>query len=289
MKPFATLIAAALSCVSLFGSAAAAQTQSLPMPSNILYAKDTPVVAMAEWEVVQKGAAEQTGARVLIAAGEAELAKAPKDAVRYTSQTFTTPTGTARVLKFTKAGGGVLHQITTETILVMVKGTAEVGVQGVSTKIEAGDVVNLPSGILRGVKGKAEDATVLLYTVGHSAPSKSVVVRGKDTKAAVIAGGEKAGVGGASVAVQRYNFEGNSVRVAHLSGRGTTAPAVPKEDVLIYLISGRMEITVGDETKVVSAGDVLREEAHKSTHWNVLEDSSFVATNAPMPRASAAP
>ena len=63
------------------------------------------------------------------------------------------------------------------------------------------------------------------------------------------------------------------------------APATPAVDVLVYLVSGRMQITIGDEVKTVSAGDALREEAGKPASWDVLEDSVFVATNAPLRRA----
>ncbi|MDX2144549.1 MAG: hypothetical protein SFV19_14435 [Rhodospirillaceae bacterium] len=253
-------------------------------PSNILFAKDVPVVPMAEWEVEQQGRAEQTGARILIAAGEAELARAPANAARYTSQTFAFPTGKVRVLTFTKAGGGVLHQITSETQLYVVKGSATVGVMGVDTDIATGDVVSYPSGVLRGKTGAAEDTTVLAFTVGNTMKApKAAVVRAKDTPQAVIAEGEKSGKEGAKVSVQRYTYDGNSIRVARLTGPGKTSAATPATDVIVYLISGRMQITVGDEVKVVSAGDVLREEAKLPTHWDVLENSSFVATNAPAP------
>ena len=66
--------------------------------AEVQFAKDTPTVQMAEWEIVQKGAAEQTGARVMIAAGPAELARAPSSAARYDSQTFRFPSGEIRVL-----------------------------------------------------------------------------------------------------------------------------------------------------------------------------------------------
>ncbi|MBL8628611.1 MAG: hypothetical protein JNM81_03210 [Rhodospirillaceae bacterium] len=287
-----SLIVAGLAALWSFAAQAQAPAQpippSLPMPTNILFAKDVPVVPMAEWEVVQKGAAEQTGARILIAAGDAELTKAPKDAARYSSQTFKFPTGTARVLTFSKATGGVLHQITTETLLYVVKGSATVGVLGKQTEIRAGDVVNMPSGVLRNAKKKGEDTIVIAYTVGSTvAQPKAQLVAGKGVKPSVIANGEKAGTGGAQTSVKRYVFDGNSVRVASLTGRGQTNTAVPRDDVIIYLISGRMMITVGDETKEVKAGDMLREEAAKPTHWDVLEDSVFVATNAAGPRLPA--
>jgi quercetin dioxygenase-like cupin family protein len=259
---------------AFFASAAAAQ------PSNIIFSKDAPVVAMAEWEIVQKGAAEQTGERILIAAGPAEIARAPAAAVKYDSQTFKFPTGTIRVLTFTKKNGGVLHQITSETQIYVLKGSAVVGVRGVPSEIRAGDVVNLPSGVLRSRKGKAEDTTVVLFTTASKADAVAGVVRGKDTPITPLAEGPKSGTEAAKVAVQRYVFDGNSIRVARLTGRGKTSPATPATDVLIYLTQGRMQITVGDEVKDVSAGDALREEAGKVTYWDVYEDSMFLATNA---------
>jgi quercetin dioxygenase-like cupin family protein len=284
MERRSVLAAGAVALVPLPVLAQGAPVAPAAKPSNILFAKDVPIVPMAEWEIQQQGRAEQTGARILIAAGEAELAKAPDNAVRYTSQTFAFPTGSVRVLTFTKAGGGVLHQITSETQLYVVKGSATVGVMGVDTEVGAGDVVNYPSGVMRGKKGAAEDSTVLAFTVGNSLKApKAAVVRAKDTPETVIAEGEKSGPQGAKVSVQRYTFDGNSIRVARLTGPGKTSVATPATDVLVYLVAGRMQITVGDEVKTVTAGDVLREEAKLPTHWDVAENSMFVATNAPAP------
>ena len=55
---------------------------------------------------------------------------------------------------------------------------------------------------------------------------------------------------------------------------------VPGVDALIYVLSGPMQITIGDEVKTVSAGDALREPAGLSTHWDVpRKGGSFIATN----------
>ena len=153
------------------------------------------------------------------------------------------------------------------------------------TEIFAGDVVNLPSGVLRSRPGKAEDTTVLLYTVRGTAPQpRAALVRGRDVAATALTG-EKGGRDGTKVSVKRYAFDGNSIRVARLAGKGRTGSVTPQVDVLIYMLSGRMRITIGDEVKEVSAGDVLREQAGLPTHWDVLEPSSFVATNAPFVNA----
>jgi quercetin dioxygenase-like cupin family protein len=270
----------ALSALSLMATTAAAQTQ--PAPSNIVYGKDVELVPMAEWEIVQRGAAEQTGARILIAAGAAEMARAPADAIKYDSKTFRFPSGTLRVLSFTKKNGGVLHQITTETQLYVLKGSVTVDVRGVNTEIRAGDVVNLPSGVLRSKKNKAEDTTILAMTVGNTMlGAKAVVVRGKDTPNTPIPAGPKTDVVMTKVAVQRYTFDGNSVRVARQKGPGKTSSVKPGTDVLLYIAAGQMQITVGDETKEVGAGDALREEAGKPTFWDVRQNTMFIATNAP--------
>jgi quercetin dioxygenase-like cupin family protein len=262
------------------------------LDTNVWFAKDVPVVPMAEWTVVQQGAAEQTGARVLIAAGPAELGRAPPEASRYDSQTFRFPSGDIRVLTFRKASGGVLHQVTSEKSLYVVKGSAVVDVAGVATEIFAGDVVSLPAGVLRSRAGKAEDTTVVLFTVRDGVPNpKPAVLRARDAKPMVIKGGEKAGLGNTTVTVRRHAFDGNSIRFATLSGQGSTAPVVPQVDALIYVLSGPMQITIGDEVKTVSAGDALREPAGLSTHWDVPRKGSFIATNGVplVPPAPAAP
>lgn len=264
--------------------ASSVSAQSLYAASNFIPGESLKEVAMAEWEVEQTGAAEQTGARILIAAGEDELKAAPAKSSRYSSKRYNFPSGNIRVLTFTKAQGGVLHQITTETTLVVVKGSAEVGVAGVQTKLGVGDVVNYPSGVLRSQKGAAEDTTVLLYTVGSTEQvPKAKVVRAKETKEAGPT--KKPDPGFFSGYVQRFVLDGNSVRHVRNEGPGRSPNAVPRQDVLIYVTSGRGKLTVGDETKEVSAGDAIREEGAKSTHWEVDKFVTFFATDAP----SAAP
>ena len=248
--------------------------------SHIRLAADTPVISMAEWEVLQAGAAEQTGARILIAAGPEELVRAPANASRYESQAFKFDNGELRVLSFHKASGGVLHQITTETQLYVIKGSATVAVAAQTVQIQTGDVVNLPSGVVRSIAKAAEDTTLLLQTVGSSLPgAKAALVRGADTPAPPLTAGPKVGVENVKVSVQRFSFDGNTVRVAHLVGPGKSGAVTPSADALIYLLSGRMEITIGDEVKIVKAGDAVCEAAGLPTHWNVLEESTFVATN----------
>ncbi len=262
--------------------------QAPRLDTNVLLAKDVPVVPMAEWLVEQKGVGEQMGARVLIAAGAAELGRAPPEAARYDSRTFRFPTGDIRVLTFRKASGGVLHQVTSEKALYVVKGSAIVDVGGVATEIAAGDVVSLPSGVLRSRLGRAEDTTIVAFTMRDSAADpRAVVLRGRDAKSTTIAAGnDKAGVGGTRVSLRRHPFNGNSIRVVRLDGAGRTAPVTPPVDALIYMLDGPVQITIGDEVKTVTAGDAVREEAGKPTWWDVPKRGAFIATNGPPLNAS---
>jgi len=276
---------------NFFVAAAAAVSLWFVSPANaaslageIRSGRSVPVVPMAEWEIVQTGQGEQTGSRVLIAAGDEELKRAPANATRYDSQVFTFPSGEIRVLKFRKATGGVLHQITSETQIYISQGSASVDVAGVRTELAAGDVVNLPSGVLRSLPNRAEDTTVIAYTIKSTVKeAKASVVRGKDNPPAVIEAGEKAGEDGAKVAVQRYVYDGNSIRIARLAGPGKNAPATPRADALIYLLTGRMNLHLGDEVFEVRAGDALREPAGIPVYWDILEPSSFIATNGVAP------
>ena len=50
---------------------------------------------------------------------------------------------------------------------------------------------------------------------------------------------------------------------------------------ILYLLSGKMRLTLGDKTQLVQPGDAVREPAGVPSSWEVLEDSTFVSTSAP--------
>jgi quercetin dioxygenase-like cupin family protein len=201
----------------------------------------------------------------------------------YKSKTFTLPTGSIRIVEFKKSGAA--YKLTSETEMYVLKGSAEVTVGGVETALMAGDVVNLPSGVLHPLPGQPEDTTVVLYTVPNSSKTPAPgVVRAKDAKEITVPPTpEKDGVVGAGLTVRSYVFDGNSIRVATLRKPGRTPLNAHGTDSIMYLLSGKMKLTIGDEVTLVHAGDALREPAGVPTSWEVLEDSSFVSTSAPHP------
>ena len=264
-----------------------------------LFIPGTSAVAlpMAEWDVVQQAAGEQTGRRVLILEGlEAVKSRAPAGASSYTARAYKFPQGAVRVLTFNKDAGPVIHQITFETELVMLQGSAEVTVRGEQVLLEAGDAVFLPSGVLRNMQPK-EDTVVLQYFVASTAEKPAAAfVRGKDLKESTIvqhqAGDRwvtartpeeiaKAPASAATYTVQRYPFDGNSIRRAKLHKGGRTGPGTYSVDVLIYISKGRMIRHEGDQVFEVVAGDVVREAKDQTGYWEILEDSEFFATDAP--------
>lgn len=296
----AALLSFALGAGQVF--AQATPLEPAPPPARIdadsifIPAKSVQAVPMAEWDVVQKATNEQTGSRVLIAEGAAGVARAPAGASKYTATAYKFPTGAARVLTFRKTDGPVIHQITFESELLMLQGSAEVTVLGKTVTLNKGDAAFLPSGVLRNMK-PSEDTVVLQFFVSSTAEQpRSSVVYAKDLPETSIAQWESDGkwitartadeVGkapkeAARYSVKRYAFDGNSIRHARLRKGGRTSPAKYDVDVLMYIAKGRMIRHEGDQVFEVSAGDVLREKKGETGYWVLLEDSEFIATDAP--------
>jgi quercetin dioxygenase-like cupin family protein len=288
------------------GPARAQQARPLPtapplprVPAGVVHIprKDAQTLAMAEWEVVQEGRGEQTGARVLIAEGDEAVGKAPAGASRYEARTYKFPSGAVRVLSWKRGDGPVIHQITFETEIYMLEGAAEVDVAGVPTKIAAGDAVFMPGGVLRNLKPTSDTVVVQFFVSATTSAPKASVVRGdalKESWTVQWREGDKpmtartpeeiakAPPGAARYAVKRYVFDGNSIRLADLKKGGiTNTVKTGASDALFYVTKGRLRRTEGDEVFEAVAGDALRELAGVAGHWELLEDSAFIATDAP--------
>ena len=246
--------------VALSGQSVVAATAAVPSHFIVRDADLTPV-AMAEWEASGK---------TLSATGASAAAKAPKKAVRYTVKSVAWPTGTVRVLSFSKAGG-VLHAITDETEIYVLSGSIKVNVGGTVASLKAGDVASHASGVIH-TGDVAEETTLVTWNVGpvsaeNPAPT---VVRGDTIKEG----------GNASVVlIKRYEFPGNSIRVATMAKGSRNGPATAKTDSLMYVTQGHVQFTEGDEVDDVHAGDFLWEKAGETHKWEHLDGGSFVTTS----------
>lgn len=244
---------------------------------------------LAEWDVTTP-----RGSTVNIVWGKDEVAKAPANASKYTQKTFSFPTGDIRVLEFKKDRGGMIHMITSETALYMIKGSGTVGVAGQDVAINEKDLVSYPSGVLRGTG----DATVILWTVtgtklNEAAKSKlvrfadSIVVNsaewdenGKRVRGRTPEELAKAPANAIRLKINRYDFDGNSVRVTlNYKGGPTTPVSGSPTDSLIYVVAGKLQHFQDGHDFIAMPGDALREPAGSTNHWIRLEDSSFIATS----------
>ena len=152
-------------------------------------------------------------------------------------------------------------------------------------------------GVLRNAK-PTEDTILITFLVSNAnkAPTGSIVsmkdvplaptaqwqIDGKEFTATTPKDYKKAPPHAASFQSRRYNGDGNSFRVATFKKGGKTNMATPaRTDVLIYVISGRMLRKEGKETFEMKAGDATREMLRNPGMWEVLEDSVFIATDAP--------
>lgn len=258
----AVALAASLSLVSMTACAQTEMTTSMQAMDDSVYVvfdKDNPVIPMAAWE---------EGAMAKMAAGP-DAASAPSGAVTYKAKQVIWPTARVRVMMFDKANGGVLHPITDETLLYVMSGSAEVGVGTETVKISEGDVVSFPSGTLRNA-GMASDATILTWT----APSLTT-----ETTPTYVAGDSVEGRDMGAIALKRYTFPGNSVRVVELRAGNTTGVNSAKTDSLIYVTGGPMTFNQNGQSFVVNEGDFIREIAGLDHNWNVTSDSGFVTTS----------
>ncbi len=261
-----------------------------PAYKYVVRGDTVPDVPFAAWE-----SKDSLGTAWHLVSG-AEVATAPKTATRYTVKTVRWPTGTVSVLTFPKAGGGVLYALAGETEFYVLKGAVKATVGDETLDLKAGDVAREPRGVLRNA-GPAEDTVLVAWDVtsldGKIGPA---VVRAKDAKtvpswqwqqdgktirAATVEDTKKAPPDAVRLTVTRYEFPGNSIRVANMDAAvHPTAPAQVPMDSLIYLTSGHVRFHQGGEVVELHGGDFIREDASQSQVWEHLEKSSFVTTSA---------
>ncbi len=255
-----------ITCAALLATAPVL-AQNAPVTPSKYYVSGKTVAAVpyAAWT---DGSATRT------ATGAEEVAKAPKTAVRYTRKAVDWPTGTVSHLYFTKTGGGVLHEITKESQVFVVKGAITASVDGTPTVVRAGDVVTWPKGALTSAEG-GEDTELVTWTVRSMVEApKPTVVRGATAPEVQLPDPQ------AKVLVKRFVFPGNSIREAHITKGGHTEDASSaKTDSLIHFLSGRMRFHEADEVHEVEAGDFVREVASLHHHWEPLEDTHFLTTS----------
>jgi mannose-6-phosphate isomerase-like protein (cupin superfamily) len=210
----------------------------------------------------------------------------------YELKSYVFPSGTIKLLTF-KAGSAATHSITDETQFFVVTGEVETVVDGKSVSVSAGDAAYRPAGQIRATGAK--EAVVVAHVVGSSnADAKPTVVRGEGLSEALSAQWTengtahrvttpeeiaKAPAAAGKLAVKRYDFGGNSIRLVKLSG-GATNPSAYTSDNILFVINGRLRRHEDGKTFEVVAGDAVREISGARGYWEILEDAAFLSTSA---------
>ncbi len=288
-----------LTVLQLTVSASAAWAQDLPphglrtaaplnpMAETFIAGDSVEPMVLAEWEVIN-----DLGSRIRIVWGQEAVDAAPPEASRYTEKAYVFPSGTIRVLEFRKDQGGMLHAITVETTLYMLKGEGTVDVAGEAVRIGESDVVSYPSGTLRG----DGDATVILWHVtgtNINERAKAMVVRAADSSfmqlgywdgpdgnriiATTAEDLKNAPANAIRLDMNSYELDGNTVGVTKNYKGGPTNKTRGDRDALLYIRSGKMRFFQDDVDVIAGPGDAIRESAGHYHNWIRLEDSSFIA------------
>ena len=256
MRSLALIAALMLSTAPVM---AAEKAPALPA-KFIVKGKSIQPVPMAAWE--------DANGKAQIATGKGQVAKAPAKAVKYSVKSVVWPSGTVKEITFSK--GGVFYPVTDETQIYVKAGSIKANIGGVPTVLKAGDVAVRPTGNLT-TADKGETVLVTWNVDSLDGKKASTVVRGSDVKDPAK---------DAVVGVKRYEFPGNSIRVASMLKGSKNGPASAKTDSLIYLLKGHVSFHEGDETYDVVAGDFLWEEAGQTHGWEHLDGGTFVTTSA---------
>ncbi len=216
-------------------------------------------------------------------------------AARYQQKTYTFPTGSIRILEFKKDAGGVFHKVGDETAMRIMKGTAEVEVDGKKVALKEGDVVQSPKGVVRSA-GQPEDATILLWKVTGTQPNPPTKVYSFATDAVTSVSKEwdqdgkhvraskpeelaAAPKDALELTIRRFNLDGNSVRAVH-STKGVTSVSSGRIDALLYVVRGHATFVEDDKEYPVGPGDAIREAAGASHYWKRSEPHfEFVSTS----------
>jgi len=75
--------------------------------------------------------------------------------------------------------------------------------------------------------------------------------------------------------------EPKTVRLTLAAGDSVPAHTHPDREIICYLVSGRLELNVGEETETLDAGDIARFDGDREIAPTAIEDSTALLVLAP--------
>ena len=102
---------------------------------------------------------------------------------------------------------------------------------------------------------------------------KPMVLRGPDVK--------NAPATATHVQATIYNMDGPSFRRVSFPKGARFSPPANTADTLLYILKGRLKVSMGDVSGEVGPGDAFREVAGVLTSFEVLQKTELIETNIP--------
>jgi quercetin dioxygenase-like cupin family protein len=237
-----------------------------PSGKLVLHGSQLPQLRVFEWE--------RNGTRYNAWPGD--TVQPPYDAADLRLRVFSFPGGMIRELYY-KDGAHTPPHVNHETIVMY--GISGKRVQVVDTDVGvlgAGDASFHPVGVVH------QSLTVVAGSqLEFAFPGKA----GRVPKAAWLSASQAvASPGIANSTIKTFAFPGITLLETHVPGNTTLPPSVDGEDSLVYVLSGKMRVTIGQLNDEVGQGDALRFPAGVSHHLQALQDSVIVQVSPPKPK-----
>jgi quercetin dioxygenase-like cupin family protein len=257
-----------------------------PTDAVILHGKDLETVDVYEWE--------RDGVRFNAWPGDQQTP--PHDAAILKLKAFSFPQGMIRALYYKQGVRTPPHANTEDIVMYGITGKRvqivdqDVGILG------PGDAAYHPMGVSHHSESVVEGAQLEFAFAGKKVSHPQAAwLSAKDILetpvAAWVRDGKQMTARGDSAAAapkdairfmaKFFQFPGITLVEAHIPTATTSLPHADGDDRLVYILKGRMRVTIGETTDEVGSGDALREPAGVSHHYAALEDTVFLEAIAP--------
>lgn len=234
-----------------------------PSGKLVLHGSQQPQLRVFEWE--------RNGTRYNAWPGD--TVQPPYDAADLKLRVFSFPGGMIRELYY-KSGTHTPPHVNHETIVMY--GISGKRVQVVDTDVGvlgAGDASFHPAGVVH------QSLTVVAGSqLEFAFPGKP----SRDPKAVWLSASQAVAAPGiAKSTLKTFRFPGVALIETHVPGNTMLPPSVDSKDGLVYVLNGKMRVTIGQLNDVVGQGDALRFPAGVSHHIEALQDSAIVQVTPP--------
>ena len=127
----------------------------------------------------------------------------------------------------------------------------------------------------------ADNTSAIAYA--QDAPKNDIAIWTEDGKQRMARGADAKNAPKNAAMLQSTVLQLGDHNIRHVvvrKGSIITSPG-PNSDVLIYILKGRVKVTVGDQSGIIGPGDAMRELTGKPVYFEALDEVTTVETNLP--------